>query len=414
MMQKNELDRFFRDKLVHGESPVFNPAHWEDVKKQLTNEKKDRKAFYWILASGILVILILISYLYLSNQKVTPKEFPTSTPGENQKFDRVQLDDTKNNSALDKHVDDSKASANKHNTENILDIDENPELRKNSYLDKNKIIKSSELTFVENKVKKQPLLSLNELTELDLVDSELAGDKEVQLFSVVPIRNFSLNYQWTIRPEKEFVLMDEDKRYRRTRIAWSGSLLIDPAFSSETPVRGMIVGITYEKYLRENWFLGAKPSLQLRSGEEGFSKFEQVTTYGFSSSSTTYGLKANNLQFLSIPLYLGAEFKRHTYEAGISLDFLLAARGQLQQVSVENQSVINLQSFNSGWINTDHMQKVSTNLFFGYKNSITNQLKTGLTIFFNPIKIYPGLPNQLNQSINSKWYLGWQATYYIK
>ena len=136
--------------------------------------------------------------------------------------------------------------------------------------------------------------------------------------------------------------------------------------------------------------------------------------YGFSASKTTYGLKANNLQFFSLPVYLGAEFKSHTLELGMSIDLLLAARGQLQQIAVEDRSVVNLQNLNSGWIDTQHMEKLSTNLFFGYKNSLTNRLKTGVTIFYNPTKIYPGLPNNQNQIINSKWYLGWQANYYIK
>jgi hypothetical protein len=152
----------------------------------------------------------------------------------------------------------------------------------------------------------------------------------------------------------------------------------------------------------------------MRGNEGGFSKFEQITSFGFSSVNTTYALKANTLQFVSVPVYIASEMGRHQFEVGFSADLLLGARGPLQEVSVEDQVVSNIQNNNSGWIDTRDMKRISTNLFIGYKNAINQRLKTGISFFYNPIKIYPGLPNNQSQVINARWYLGWQATYYLK
>ncbi|MCB0687459.1 MAG: hypothetical protein KDC53_13080, partial [Saprospiraceae bacterium] len=258
-----------------------------------------------------------------------------------------------------------------------------------------------------------PSLYMNR-SDMGEEENSLVEKMSIHLLEFLPGRDFSLSILHEIKPGTGSDLLDMPKKNNEKRLAWAGSILIDPAASSVSPVRGLVFGLTYEQFIKRGLFVGLRPSLQLRSGDGGFSKFQQITTYGFGAENSTYALKANNLQFLTLPVYLGFEKKRHSLESGISLDILLAARGQLQQVAVEDQSVINLQSLNSGWINTDHMQRLSSNLFLGYKYLITSKIKTGVTLYYNPFKIYPGLPNSQSQRINSKWFFGWQATYYIK
>jgi hypothetical protein len=222
-----------------------------------------------------------------------------------------------------------------------------------------------------------------------------------------------LAYHYALSVQKSELKITREK-FDRRRYAWSGTLLLNPANTSGSTVQGLLLGFTYERYLRPHWFLGTKPSLQLQTNQNGFSKFEQVTSYSFSAINTTYGLQADNLQFFSAPIYLAAETGRHTLELGVSLDLLLGARGKLQQISVEDQSVSTIENLGSGWIEIADMRKLSTNLFLGYKTSINPRLKTGITFFYNPAKLYPGLPNNLPQVTNTKWYLGWQANYYVK
>lgn len=203
------------------------------------------------------------------------------------------------------------------------------------------------------------------------------------------------------------------ERFNRSRFGWSGTVLLNPSEAGVLST-GLILGFTYEKYLSKAFFVGLRPSVQTRSEKDGFSKIGDVTTFSFEARNTTYGLKTENLQFVSLPLYLGFEQGKHTAEGGVSFDFLLTARGALQKIDIEGHQINTIQTVNAGWIKTDDMQRFSSNVFAGYKFAFSPNLKTGFNIFFNPGKIFPTLPSSNLQSIHNKWIIGWQATYYLR
>lgn len=413
-MQNKELDKLFRDKLIQANHPEFNHRHWEEAIALLKKEKRRRKYFYLLLSLMLILGLGAAGlYYWRSMEKPTPQD-QDLIKGHDLAETSINQVSPENMVEPDSNTDDVRHSPESFGKATQLKSGINRKLTDHS--------ESVKLTTHQDYiVGETPPIDIEvdedmspETQRLILTAENQRNRRGLERIPFISTRIFTLVQSREISPGGSKYLLDENLRFKRNRIAWSASLLLDPAFSSTSPARGLIVGITYEKYLATHWLIGARPSIQLRSGEGGFSKFEQFTTYGFSASNTTYGLKASNLQFFSVPVYFAAEFKRHSLEMGASVDILLAARGQLHQVAVEDRSVSNIQSLDAGWINTDHMQKICTNLFVGYKNSLSSRLKTGVTLFYNPIKIYPGLPNSQNQQINSSWYLGWQVFYYIK
>ena len=90
--------------------------------------------------------------------------------------------------------------------------------------------------------------------------------------------------------------------------------------------------------LKDVGLLVRNPPYRFRLIKTVFQSLSRLTTYSFSAVNTTYGLQADNLQFFSAPVYLGVESGNHSLEMGVSLDLLLAARGKLQQVAIEDQS----------------------------------------------------------------------------
>ncbi|MCB0665593.1 MAG: hypothetical protein KDC80_07210 [Saprospiraceae bacterium] len=415
-MQNKELDRLFRDKLIQANPPDFNYRHWEEARTLLKKEKRRRKYFYWFLS--LMLILGLVaggSYYWRTMDKQEP------VPQDQELIKRSDLAETSIKRVKPEDMIEPGAKTD--------DVRDRPESFGKATRLKSGITRELTDHSQPLKLPTQREYIIGETPPMDMiVDEDLTPETQrliltaenqrnsrgLEMVPFISTRSFALIQSREISPGGGKYLLDENFRFKRNRIAWSASLLLDPAFSSTSPARGLIVGITYEKYLATHWLIGARPSIQLRSGEGGFSKFEQFTTYGFSASNTTYGLKASNLQFFSVPIYFAAEFKKHSLEMGASVDILLSARGQLHQVAVEDGSISNIQSLDEGWISTDHMQKISTNLFMGYKNLLSSRLKTGVTLFYNPTKIYPGLPNSQNQQLNSSWYLGWQVLYYIK
>ena len=212
-------------------------------------------------------------------------------------------------------------------------------------------------------------------------------------------------------PEKKFALTFRNKR-RPLRYAWSATLLINPALSN-SPVQGLQLGFNVEKPLGTKWYLGASPSFHMRVNERGYSKFGSHTSFGFAAREETYGLQANSLQFLRTPIYIARSYGKHHLDLGVAIDLLLGARGVLREVTIQDKDVEVVESLESGWISTADMQSLTTELFVGYKFQVQPNLKTGITFFYNPGRLYPGLPNSQGQ-IFHKWYMGLQAIYYVK
>lgn len=406
-MKNHQLDQFFKNKLDQLTPADLDLTHWEEAKRLLNNKKKNRTGLYFLILTGF--ILIWGSYYFISKNTensgpeklINPIEMAEFSEGEN----KSDLAESRvvNPDEQQKEIDKSEAILSGTPEKEVY----NPEEEKSVLTGSPSLPLEPEREIPEN-----PIIALEHTKEVTkpLIVTVRNPEDSLNLIATV---DFQLSNEYFLQPGETLPLFREEKIARR-RIGWSGTLLINPAHSNSVPVQGLTLGFVYEQYLKPNWFVGARPSLQLRTGEGGFSKFEQITTFGFSASNTTYGLKANNLQFVSVPVYLAGEFGRHIFEAGFSIDLLLGARGQLQALNIDDQVVSGLVNLNSGWIETDEMRQLSSNVFLGYRNTINNRLTTGLNFFYNPSKIYPGLPNQKNQVTNSKWYLGWQAIYYLK
>lgn len=395
--------------------PPLDPKLWQEARGLLLQEKKDRKSIFWILLSVVTVISCAL-FIFFYVQPLAEPDLSKDRTNELKGGTKIILqgsapEELKLNST-DKVLPLTSSNASSISKKRVSREITKMAVRNYSDRRPDSSLSLGNLTSLE-KSGNNPSLYMNR-SDMGEEENSLVEKMSIHLLEFLPGRDFSLSILHEIKPGTGSDLLDMPKKNNEKRLAWAGSILIDPAASSVSPVRGLVFGLTYEQFIKRGLFVGLRPSLQLRSGDGGFSKFQQITTYGFGAENSTYALKANNLQFLTLPVYLGFEKKRHSLESGISLDILLAARGQLQQVAVEDQSVINLQSLNSGWINTDHMQRLSSNLFLGYKYLITSKIKTGVTLYYNPFKIYPGLPNSQSQRINSKWFFGWQATYYIK
>lgn len=400
-MQNNQIDRLFKNKLEQLQPDELNLRHWEEARKILAEKKKNRKGLYFLLLGIFLLSLSGWYYLNLQKERKDVSE-KVRTPVE---MALIPEKDPDSNFSIPDRNDTKNAVAD--NTDIRQDFDRSRSGLKSAIPDwrESRIPGSSGITADTDPVTEGIL----EMTAL----SDLAVREADRTLTPLTSVDFQLIYDLSIQPEDEVPIFREQPIKRR-RMGWSGTLLINPAYSHPSPVHGLTLGFVYEQYLKRNWLIGMRPSVHLRNNEGGFTKFEQVTTFGFSAHSKTFGLKADNLQFVSAPLYLAVEFGKHTFETGISIDLLLGARGQLQEVAIEDLAITHLRSLDSGWINTDDMKRFSANFFLGYQNAINSRMKTGVTLFYNPANLYPGLPNEKNQTTFARWYLGWQVVYYVK
>lgn len=395
-MQNNQIDRLFKDKLDQLQPDELDLRHWEEARKMLAEKKKDRKGFYFLLVGILLLSLSGWYYFNLDNENQdVPEE--VRTPVE---MALIPEKDPDSNFSLPDPNDAKNAVSDKTDSRQHFDSSGSGLKSARSGRREFRIPGSSGI------IADTDPMEMTGMPDLPVREAD-------RIITPLTAVDFQLRYDFLIQPEDEVPIFREQPIKRR-RMGWSGTLLINPAYSHPSPVYGLTLGFVYEQYLKKNWLIGMRPSVHLRNSEGGFTKFEQVTTFGFSASSKTFGLKADNLQFVSAPLYLAGEFGKHTFETGISIDLLLGARGQLQEVAIEDQAITDLRSLDSGWIKTDDMKRFSANFFLGYQNAINNRMKTGVTFFYNPANLYPGLPNEKNQTTFARWYVGWQAVYYVK
>ncbi|MDH3648049.1 MAG: hypothetical protein OEQ53_00105 [Saprospiraceae bacterium] len=462
-MNRNILDRLFKANLDHSDQPV-NPVHWsqaqEMIKANTKKKKRDRWLFFLFL--GILgTIHVGIVYwnsldikskiqteikgeqlMAEKSTKELPREGPENEPRRNDSIADVENGITRNDlsgrTANSNHIysdDDQKAKEssassdlNKSNALSTLPrtapqlkiesiqppVTNSIEYRHDSFVSQDQIHRD----LAQGQPETEDLSPVAHRTPLE--DSASAQSSAVAnlntlslLRSSIPELRWIYDLDQNIKPHAGGSVLATAK-YRETRLGWTGILLLNPAIRGSSPLQGFVLGFTGEYHLSRDWYVGTKPSIQMRLNQDGFSKFQQLTSFSFEAVSTTYGLKTNSLQMVSLPVYFGYRKGKHLLDLGGSVDLLLAARGRLQQIDVEGREITALESLNSGWIETDDMQSLSINLFAGYRFAVTDRFYTGMSFFFIPGRIYPGLPNNLNQNLKSRWHLGLQATYYIR
>ena len=182
----------------------------------------------------------------------------------------------------------------------------------------------------------------------------------------------------------------------------------------QSPVRGFIIGAALDRFLNRKWFVGIRPALHLKFNEPGFAKFQHNISYSFESTNTTFGLEANSLQFARMPINVGYAKEGHEVRMGIALEYLLAARGNLHEVEVEGNLVNVVKTLSSGWIETGGMKKFNAQISAGYKYAFNRQMHLGIDIYYQPTRIFPGLPSQQSISGERRLYLGLSALYYLR
>ncbi len=410
-MDDHKLDQFFRDRLLHSDKSPSG-AEWEAMRAMLHEDKRRKPVFWWIAGSSIVFILVALVFTWhhsdVDDESIEPGQ------SEKQKTEKVEKKSTdsytlegektiheKNaefstqNSSNSIEEKTSKAVAIVPNTDQVHDVPVTLVADQNR--DVVKVIDTDSLQPASQDHADQPAW-MRQAEQTECIPS-------LAMYIVdEPGRLLPLPY----REEKLFTT----PKKLPLRYAWSGMLMINPT-PEQSPLQGMQLGFNVEKPINDHWYVGASPSFHMRVNEQGFSKFESFTSFGFSAREETYGLQANSLQFLRTPIYLGRSFQRHHMELGLAIDLLLGARGTLREVAVVDQEVQIVESLNSGWIETGDMKNVSAELFLGYKYQVNPYLKTGVSVFINPGKLYPGLPDNRGQ-LYRKWYMGMQVIYYVK
>ena len=451
-MSQDKLDQFFRDKFSSTDPVLPSEGDWASAKALLDLEKKDddRPLLWWLLLLSIVnLILVFVIDVPERSSNIPKTENVEQKPMANESFTSTAVEEGED--VPNSNITSGQASVTKGEISDAAAVAENTD-RIESGTESDLVVKNLSSTRADAKDEKiQPTptkATSRDQTNVDdvaiskpldgqvgvlddnaqkqtepegnetreLVENEQRANREnlLESLAILDTRSSILAHRYDLRrpqPNGSQPLMDRPK-FRQTKLGWSGTLLLNPGSQTSDPVQGVRFGFLAEYYFAKNWLVGSRPSIQVNLNETGFSKFEVQTSFSFSAVNETYGLQASSLQFISLPIYLAWTAEKHTIELGGGVDWLIAARGQVQQVQIENKNVETLSALGNGWIDTDQMAQFSSKLFFGYKFAISYRLKAGMTLFYNPTNLYPGFDGRQFQH-NRKWYMGIQANYYL-
>ncbi|MBK9012815.1 MAG: PorT family protein [Saprospiraceae bacterium] len=189
--------------------------------------------------------------------------------------------------------------------------------------------------------------------------------------------------------------------------------------SGEQTRIGLRAGLVVRYDLPGNWYMSSGLQYQRRSGTFEATKLAAQRNYRFGLELDTLHLRPNSLHYLSLPVLLGWERSRHQFEAGLLLDFLSGVHGETGSYQkVGEPPVKRFEQDISGWISTDGYRRFTPTAQFGYRYRAFGKWSLGLTANYTfggilDKNFEPPLGGFLLKE-SDKFYLGFQAVYFIK
>lgn len=433
-MNPHKLDDLFKGKLERPGTPPVNEVHWKEARDMLNQGNRTSK---WLLGLLLLALTTGVVYYALTdlnddgsngliaspqavgveeNGEITGQNDGNEYIGIDQKFALAVDEDDLTEKSVRSHDGVIKALTDENNENIAYDTERKLVLDFQREADIEGVLPETvtsplplqvEAHGYVNKGKFRSYLNPS-VSGADLVTNE----ENVPLLSGRP-SIFLPPQKSTIQPLLTGAGPIQVERFSQRRVGVFGTLMLRPS-QGQSPVRGLVVGATLDRFLNRTWFAGVRPSLHVKFNEPGFAKFQHNTSYSFESTNTIYGLEANSLQFARLPIYVGYAKEGHHLRLGVALEYLLAARGNLHEVEVEDDLVNVIKTISSGWIETGEMKKFNAQISAGYEYAFNRHMHLGFDIYYQSTKIFPGLPSQQSLSTERRLYLGLSALYYLK
>ncbi len=437
-MGSHKLDEFFRKKLEGQVDPVFNDDHWQDARRMLQQGSGRGRRVIGLMS--ILLLLVVLSVLlngHLRSKSEGTQQGPMAD---------LLLVDERSYSASPKQTS-PKGSTTALGTRAVIEQDiggdRGADLANTSETlpgtrelasvmdgqESNQLVasvgdgespKQHSLSSDQQGVMSVSAPQFSQSTHVDLSDHRLTTHRflGIKRLSLQRIADVS---QPLKRPEEPLIINSslvaaapiEAERYPR-RFGMLGAVEVSQSPEDESILRAISLGLGIDRFLSHRWYMGIRPMLHMKTGQGGFAKFQSSVSYSFESSETTYGLQAESLLFGRIPLCLGYTDLRHSLEMGIAPEYLIAARGQLEEIELADDQYKTVKVLSKGWIETGEIKKINARIYAGYRFALIKEMQIGIDAHYQLGKLYPGLPSQQAKDLESRWSLGLSALYYLK
>ncbi|MEP7267776.1 MAG: hypothetical protein ABI844_09120 [Saprospiraceae bacterium] len=140
---------------------------------------------------------------------------------------------------------------------------------------------------------------------------------------------------------------------------------------------------------------------------------------GFGSKVENYGLKPNWLQYGYVKGSLGVEVKKHRFIASLRPEFLVATKGEVNQMKFNDPSgnklitQAQISSYNRGWLQSNLMNKISITGTIAYEYRVMDKIGIGFQINHIIRSPYKPLQSGFVQNAFSRWNSGFRVSYIL-
>lgn len=391
------LDQFFNDKMGPREIP-FNEEHWKMAEQLLDQKKKKRRFGFWLWwGVGALVCTAAICAIWLWPNGTTTQidQFLIPThKGLQQATIDIPNNNTINNQAEEINQQDPIAIfKDPKNTNNTVVLNEKISNNKHRQIPLSNTTQTNTTVSLDEEegivfIKDEPDNTQNEKIEFKAIEEKIVIQEQTKKEEglnriLIPIA--LLEYPLRDYNKRALIKVEEKPMIETAFEAWSWGLsanaMLYPYRSADNETWiGWNAGMFTTYHFSPSFGLQAGLQYRLRTGQFGFSKESQNTSYRFGREEQRFLLLPNQLYYLEVPLILQYSNAKHQLGLGVRLQYLLGVRGSLRNsFDVDSEpNLLNTNKLDQAWIVKDGFREWPIDLMTSYFYGITKRWQIGL------------------------------------
>ncbi len=362
--KNNHIDDFAK-RGVEGMNFEFKDSYWDEMEALLDNKSKSKRGiiFWWVTGIASVLVVALGVYLWNGNQQ-SQDQLVLSNENQQEKVDEKHnegaVDDMFNQTTEQPKVE---SQANENLASRNL-IESNSDKNHGASFDMNnqpdKLANQNVVASVNSAAKNNSTSSvgktsdkmaeLNDLNETDVVEQELLSE----YIQPIEKRNTSEIETEETHLSPINVIGNSNSKSIHTNVEMIGGLGYGMNTTNNFNSIGGMNGSFGLQFNIEYGRFALQTGLTFGvNGIKGLQFKESKRIYGFSSQEAVNEINYNSMLSASVPVYLGYSGLKHSFSAGVKLNFLLNANGRVDTWNGEGNSTNTWgysNALNNSWI----------------------------------------------------------------
>lgn len=406
MKKSINIDALFKRKLSHAPQD-FVETDWLEMEKMLDQDERTKRIFlpfHW-LAIGTAAALLCGFVLFKkdSNHSSNPNAEPpkvTETYAKNK--------GTSGSESSNTYINSQSASIDESVNSNKTRVNHGPSAISSGPVDDQKLQnKGSEKTKNTPLLIEQAVINLQEKNELATIEKSQNAQKAV--FDDLQELTRPPQQLSTSSPQIDF-RKEYPVKYSEFEPHLSLGLGLE-AFASPSGFGALGGGILANYHITEEWAITTGFKYFRQANANIYSRLRQDESFGFGSSTVTYGLHGDQISFLSAPLGISHRRNKMSYGFGFYTDFLLGVQGEVREVelmpSTERSKVREIvHVVSSGWLDVSGFRNTNGRIYMSASRILTPGLHVGIDVNYSPWDVLKDQPELLERQSADRLFFG--------